>query len=62
MEESAATKAMAVDYVTDPQGDASGLLRGIPLGGGGGRRAAGALPPREYGFKRSVLARPPSAG
>jgi PPE-repeat protein len=62
MEESAATKAMAVDYVADPQGDASGLLRGIPLGGGGGRRAAGALPPREYGFKRSVLARPPSAG
>jgi len=64
MEESAATQAtqaMAVDYATDPQGGVNGMLRGMPMGGGG-RRGSGGLPPREYGFKRSVLARPPSAG
>jgi PPE-repeat protein len=63
-EESAATQAtqaMAVDYATDPQGGVNGMLRGMPIGGGG-RRGSGGLPPREYGFKRSVLARPPSAG
>jgi hypothetical protein len=52
---------MAVDYATDPQGGVNGMLRGMPIGGGG-RRGSGGLPPREYGFKRSVLARPPSAG
>jgi PPE-repeat protein len=64
VEESAtqATQAMAVDYATDPQGGVNGMLRGMPIGGGGGRRGAGGLPPREYGFKRSVLIRPPSAG
>jgi len=64
VEESAtqATQAMAVDYATDPQGRVNGMLRGMPIGGGGGRRGAGGLPPREYGFKRSVLIRPPSAG
>ena len=64
VEESAATQAtqaMAVDYVTDPQGGVNGMLRGMPMGGGG-RRGSGGLPPREYGFKRSVLIRPPSAG
>ncbi len=63
VEESAtqATQAMAVDYATDPQGGVNGLLRGMPFGGGG-RRGTGGLPPREYGFKRSVLVRPPSAG
>ena len=64
VEESAATQAtqaMAVDYATDPQGGVNGMLRGMPMGGGG-RRGSGGLPPREYGFKRSVLARPPSAG
>jgi PPE-repeat protein len=59
---SQATQTMAVDYATDPQGGMNGMLRGMPLGGGGGRRGAGGLPPREYGFKRSVLIRPPSAG
>jgi PPE-repeat protein len=65
IEESAttqATQAMAVDYATDPQGGMNGMLRGMPVGGGGGRRGAGGLPPREYGFKRSVLVRSPSAG
>jgi PPE-repeat protein len=55
------TRAIGVDNVIDPHGDTSGLLRGIPLGGSG-RRAGYGFPPREYGFKRSVLARPPSAG
>jgi PPE-repeat protein len=59
--EESATQAIAVDYATDPHGDASGLLRGIPMGTSS-RRAGSAWPPREYGFKRSVLARPPSAG
>jgi PPE-repeat protein len=59
--EESATQAMGVDHVTGPHGDASGLLRGIPMGGGS-RRAGSGFPPREYGFKRSVLVRPPSAG
>jgi PPE-repeat protein len=57
-----ATQAMAIDYATDPQGGMNGMLRGMPVGGGGGRRSTGGLPPREYGFKRSVLVRSPSAG
>ena len=62
--EEAVTQAMAAEYATDPQGAgvANGLLRGVPLGGVGGGRRGAALPPREYGFRRSVLARPPSAG
>jgi PPE-repeat protein len=59
--EESATQAIAVDYATDPHGESSGLLRGMPMGTGS-RRAGSAWPPREYGFKRSVLARPPSAG
>jgi PPE-repeat protein len=60
MEESV-TQAISVDYVPGSHGDTNGLLRGVPMGTGG-RRAGSAWPPREYGFKRSVLARPPSAG
>lgn len=56
-----ATQAIAVNYAADPHGETSGLLRGIPIGSGS-RRAGSAWPPREYGFKRSVLIRPPSAG
>ncbi len=57
-----AAQALAVDYATDPHGAGpNGLLRGMPMGPGG-RRAGSAWPPREYGFRRSVLARPPSAG
>jgi PPE-repeat protein len=59
--EESASQAIAVDYATDPHGETSGMLRGMPMGTGG-RRAGSAWPPREYGFKRSVLARPPSAG
>ncbi|OBF56157.1 hypothetical protein A5787_02590 [Mycobacterium sp. 852002-50816_SCH5313054-b] len=55
-------QALAVDYATDPQGAGpNGLLRGMPMGTGS-RRTGSAWPPREYGFRRSVLARPPSAG
>jgi PPE-repeat protein len=59
--EESATQAISVDYVPGSHGDTNGLLRGVPMGTGG-RRAGSAWPPREYGFKRSVLARPPSAG
>jgi PPE-repeat protein len=59
--EESATQAIGVSYVTGPQGETSGLLRGIPMGSGG-RGARAGLPPREYGFKHSVLVRPPSGG
>jgi PPE-repeat protein len=59
--EEQAAQAIAVDYATSPEAGPNGLLRGIPLGSGG-RRAASSWPPREYGFRRSVLTRPPSAG
>jgi PPE-repeat protein len=60
--EQQAAQALAVDYATDPQGAGpNGLLRGMPMASGG-RRTGSAWPPREYGFRRSVLARPPSAG
>jgi PPE-repeat protein len=61
IEESAA-QAIGVNYVAEPHGgETNGLLHGMPMGGGG-RRAAGGWPPREYGFKHSVLVRPPSGG
>ncbi len=63
--EQAATQAVTADYVTSEaagdQAGTNGLLRGMPMGGGG-RRAAAFGSSREYGFKRSVLVRPPSAG
>ncbi len=60
--EQSATQAVNADYVTAQQAGTSGLLRGIPSMGSGGRRAAAFGSSREYGFKRSVLVRPPSAG
>jgi PPE-repeat protein len=59
--EDSATQATAVNSVAGHDGPASGLLRGIPVGGGTARRAA-AHAGREYGFKHSFVARPPSAG
>jgi PPE-repeat protein len=59
--EQAAAQAVNADYATGQQAGTSGLLRGIPMGSGG-RRAAAFGSSREYGFKRSVLVRPPSAG
>ncbi len=40
----------------------NGVLQGMPMTGGAGRRGAGTAFTNKYGFKRSVLARPPSAG
>jgi PPE-repeat protein len=59
--EAAATHAIAADSVTGPHTGTGGLLGGIPVAHTGGPARA-QWPPREYGFKRSVLARPPSAG
>jgi PPE-repeat protein len=39
----------------------NGILQGMPMAGGG-RRAAATAFTNKYGFKRSVLVRPPSAG
>jgi hypothetical protein len=39
----------------------NGILQGMPMGGAGRRGAATAFT-NKYGFKRSVLIRPPSAG
>ncbi|AKN18692.1 hypothetical protein B586_11975 [Mycobacterium haemophilum DSM 44634] len=60
MEQSAA-QAAAVNYVSSssPNG-AGGLLRGLPMGGGGRRAAAGFT--HRYGFRQNVITRPPSAG
>jgi PPE-repeat protein len=46
---------------TGTNGPANGLLRGMPIGGLG-RRGAAAGYVNKYGFRYSVLARPPSAG
>jgi PPE-repeat protein len=42
-------------------GPGNALLRGMPVGAGAARRSAGAFT-HKYGFRYSVLARPPSAG
>ncbi len=59
--ESAATKLVSANLGT-PEG-VNAALRGMPMVGGGGRGAqrAGSLGVR-YGFRYSVLTRPPSAG
>ncbi|GFG75758.1 PPE family protein [Mycobacterium botniense] len=46
--------------VTPVHPGTSGLLRGIPLGSGAGRRAGGFV--HRYGFRHAVMPRPPSAG
>jgi PPE-repeat protein len=56
-----AIQATAVNYVAGQQGGSNGLLRGMPTGSGVGRRGATAFT-HKYGFKQSVLVRPPSAG
>jgi PPE-repeat protein len=65
-EESAtrAVEANTVAAVTRPGGPMeNGYLQGMPMAGAGaGRRGAGAAFTHKYGFKRSVLVRPPSAG
>ena len=64
--ETAATKLLSANLATPEGVNAAGTnaaLRGMPLVGGGGRGAqrAGSLGVR-YGFRYSVLTRPPSAG
>ena len=65
-EKQAATKLVSANFATPEGANAAGTnaaLRGMPLVGGGGRGAqrAGNLGVR-YGFRYSVLTRPPSAG
>ncbi|WP_025738458.1 PPE family protein [Mycobacterium genavense] len=51
-----------VNYVTSAAGPTNnGILQGMPMTGSGRRAAAGGFT-HKYGFKRSVLIRPPSAG
>ena len=64
--ETAATKLVSSNFATPEGANAAGAnaaLRGMPLVGGGGRGAqrTGNLGVR-YGFRYSVLTRPPSAG
>jgi PPE-repeat protein len=55
------TKAITVNYATAAEGaPTNGLLQGMPMTGGARRGAAGFT--HKYGFKQSVLTRPPSAG
>jgi PPE-repeat protein len=56
-----AIQATTVNYVAGEQGGSNALLRGMPTGSGVGRRGATAFT-HKYGFKQSVLVRPPSAG
>ncbi|MEK1220831.1 PE/PPE C-terminal domain-containing protein, partial [Mycobacterium ulcerans] len=52
---------LASDIVNPPEASAPGsLLGGMPLAGGPGGAAAGAGP--RYGFRVTVMARPPFAG
>ncbi|MFY2859473.1 PPE family protein [Mycobacterium sp. THU-M104] len=55
-----AAGAVGVDRADDLQGRAGGPPRAVPTGGAARRAAVGSS--REYGFRRSVLVRPPSAG
>jgi len=56
-----ATPVEAVGATGTPGSPANGLLRGMPVGGMG-RRGAAAGYVNKYGFRYSVLTRPPSAG
>ncbi|SPM42702.1 PPE family protein, partial [Mycobacterium numidiamassiliense] len=56
------TKAMTVNYLASETATpgTNGILQGMPMTGGARRGAAGFT--HKYGFKHSVLTRPPSAG
>jgi PPE-repeat protein len=56
-----ATPVQAIGATGAPGSPANGLLRGMPVGGMG-RRGAAAGYVNKYGFRYSVLTRPPSAG
>ncbi|WP_082984191.1 PPE family protein [Mycobacterium sp. 1465703.0] len=57
----AAGPAGAVSYAAGQHGEPNAVLSGMPTGGRAARRAADGFT-NKYGFKRRVLARPPSAG
>ncbi|BAX92703.1 PPE family protein [Mycobacterium shigaense] len=55
------TKAITVNYAAAAEtAPSNGILQGMPMTGGARRGAAGFT--HKYGFKQSVLTRPPSAG
>lgn len=56
-----AIQAAAITYATGQQGGPNAMLGGMPTGGRAARRAADGFT-NKYGFKKRVLARPPSAG
>ncbi|WAJ42618.1 PPE family protein [Mycobacterium sp. Aquia_216] len=58
--EEQAIRATTVNYATSAGPANNGVLQGMPMTGAGRRGAAGFT--HKYGFKRSVLIRPPSAG
>jgi PPE-repeat protein len=58
--EDSAIKATTVKYLASEAPANNGILQGMPMTGGARRGAAGFT--HKYGFKQSVLTRPPSAG
>jgi PPE-repeat protein len=58
--EEQAIHATTVNYATSAGAANNGVLQGMPMTGAGRRGATGFT--HKYGFKRSVLIRPPSAG
>ncbi|SPM36746.1 PPE family protein [Mycobacterium rhizamassiliense] len=58
--ENSAIKATTVNYLASEAAPSNGILQGMPMTGGARRGAAGFT--HKYGFRQSVLTRPPSAG
>jgi PPE-repeat protein len=58
--EEPALKATTVNYLAAEAPASNGILQGMPMTGGARRSATGFT--HKYGFKHSVLTRPPSAG
>jgi PPE-repeat protein len=58
--EEPALKATTVNYLAAEAPASNGILQGMPMTGGARRGASGFT--HKYGFKQSVLTRPPSAG
>jgi PPE-repeat protein len=59
--EEPALKATTVSYLAAEAPASNGVLQGMPMTGGAARRGASGFT-HKYGFKHSVLTRPPSAG
>jgi PPE-repeat protein len=56
----AAPEGMVAAPANTAPGGPGALLRGLQMGGAGGRRSAGFI--HRYGFRHAVMTRPPSAG